>query len=257
MPSAPFSPDQAIELGGFVLAAYKQFLDPASFVLPAGYSLVTTIYADDITDGDPTYFKFGFIARSGSDVVVAIRGTEGILEWIRDIEFRPVPFAAYPAAGSVEHGFLDFYESFHTGPSSASPKVVDAISALVDAGGVTSLRITGHSLGSALATMLAIDIAGHGVFVNPVVYTFASPRVGDKTFAGQYDRLITTSWRTANLMDIVTALPPIWAGYVHVDAEHPINSDDRTKHNFQCWHALDTYLNTINAAIALDASCLP
>lgn len=257
MPST-FSIPEALQLGQFVLAAYDLFTanDPPGFVPPGGYSLVSKIYADDITDGIPDYKVFGFIARSGSDVVVAIRGTEGVLEWIMDSLFFLVPFP-YVSAGRTENGFTDFYSTFHTGQDSNSPRVVDALRGLTADGTVKTLRISGHSLGSALATLLAIDVAGNGVFANPTVYTFASPRVGDKVFAGTYDSLVLESWRIANLNDIVTQFPPSFAGYVHVDAEVPINSDDRTKHTLRCWHALLTYLNTLDSSVALDAECVP
>ncbi|HTU93417.1 MAG TPA: lipase family protein [Gemmataceae bacterium] len=258
MPPSIFSIPEALQLGQFVLAAYDLFTanDPPGFVPPGGYSLVSKIYADDITDGVPDYKVFGFIARSGTDVVVAIRGTEGVLEWIMDSLFRLVAFP-YVKAGRTEHGFTDFYSSFHTGADSTSPRVIDALRGLTAGGSVKTLRITGHSLGSALATLLAIDAAGNGVFTSPTVYTFASPRVGDKVFAGIFDSLVPNSWRIANVNDIVTQLPPLFAGYVHVDAEVPINSDDRTKHTLRCWHALLTYLNILDSSIALDAECVP
>lgn len=258
MPPATFSIPEALELGQFILAAYDLFAakDPAGFTPPGGYTLVSKIYADDITDGVPDYKVFGFIARSGPDVVVAIRGTEGVLEWIMNFRFRPVPFP-YLSAGQTEQGFTDFYSTFHTDKSSTSPRVLDALRGLTADGTVKTLRITGHSLGSALATLLAIDAAGNGVFASPTVYTFASPRVGDKVFAGIYDSLVPNSWRIANLNDIIPQLPPLFAGYVHVDAEVPINSDDRTKHTVRCWHALNTYLNTLDSSIALDAGCVP
>jgi hypothetical protein len=47
------------------------------------------------------------------------------------------------------------------------------------------------------------------------------------------------------------------AGYVHVDAEYPINSDDGTKYNVPCWHSLRTYLNTLDASVTLDPGCVP
>src|SRR6266851_5415403 len=47
-----------------------------NFVPTAGYQLVSKIYADDLTDRLPDFKVFGFVAQSGSDVVVAIRGTE-------------------------------------------------------------------------------------------------------------------------------------------------------------------------------------
>jgi predicted lipase len=258
MPLATFSIPEAVELGQFVLAAYDLFTTgaPPDFTPPDGYTLVSKIYADDITDGIPDYKVFGFIARSGSDVIVAIRGTEGVLEWIMDFLFTQVPFP-FVNAGRTEKGFTDFYSTFQTGPDSTFPRVLDALRTLTADGTVTTLRISAHSLGSALAAMLAIDVAGNGVFASPTVYTFASPRVGDKVFAGTYDGLVPNTWRVSNLNDIVPQLPPAFAGYVHVDSEVPINSDDRTRHTVRCWHALLTYLNTLDSSVALDAECVP
>ena len=81
--------------------------------------------------------------------------------------------------------------------------------------------------------------------------------MGDKVFAGTYDDVVPDSWRIANLHDIVPHLPPWLAGYAHVDAEYPINSDDKARHNIVCWHALATYLNTLDADLALEARCQP
>jgi predicted lipase len=260
MPPGTFSTAEAVELGQFVLAAYDLFSgnDPPAFAPPAGYALVSKIYADDITDGTPDFKVFGFIARSGSDVVVAIRGTEGIFEWIMDFAFFPVPFPFFNA-GRTERGFTGFYSTFRTGPDNTHPRVSETLSGLVADGTVETLRITGHSLGSALATLLALDVAGNGIFAAPNVFTFASPRVGDKVFAGTYDSLVQNSWRISNLNDIVPQLPPAFGGfgYVHVDAEVPINSDVTSRHNLRCWHDLRTYLNTLDASVGLDPDCVP
>jgi hypothetical protein len=45
------------------------------------------------------------------------------------------------------------------------------------------------------------------------------------------------------------------AGYVHVDAEFPINSDDTTKHSLPCWHSLETYLHTLDNNEPLELAC--
>jgi len=259
MASEPFSVPKAVQLGELILAAYDLYAqgDPDSFVPPAGHNLVSKIYADDITDDTAESKVFGFIAKSDSDVAVAIRGTEGVFEWVLDFDFSLTPFP-YSTAGNVENGFSDFYSSFRTGKTHLAPRVVEALAELIQRGTATTLSITGHSLGAALATLLAIDVAANGGFTTPVVYTFASPRVGDKVFAGTYDGLVETSWRIANQNDIVTNLPPQFVGYTHVDAYYPINSDDRCKHNVVCWHSLETYLNTLDAtSVALDADCVP
>jgi predicted lipase len=257
MPSSPFDPTEASQLGQLILAAYNLYSSGAAVpVLPASYTLVSNIYADDITDNDPAYKVFGFIARSGSDVVVAIRGTEGILEWIRNFDLALVRFP-YATAGNTEQGFNGFYATFRTGNTVTDPRVITTLSQLVAGGNVTSIKITGHSLGAALATMLAVDLAANGVWVNPIVYTFGSPRVGDKVFAGTYDNFVATSWRVSNLNDLVPKLPPELTGFVHVDAEFPINSDDHCRHTFACWHSMLTYLNTLDPTVALDPSCVP
>jgi len=258
MPTSTFSIPEAIELGQFVLAAYDLFAkgDPDNYVLPGGYQIVSKIYADDLTDDLPDFKVFGFIAQSGTDVVVAIRGTEGFLEWLMDFDFVQTRFP-YVDAGNTEKGFTNFYTSLRAGPSIVEPRAIDVLGNLVAGGSVTTLRIAGHSLGSALATLLAIDVSGNDVFPGPTVYTFASPRVGDKVFAGNYDTLVPTSWRVSNLNDVVPHLPPLLAGYAHVDAEIPINSDDTSKHNVPCWHALPTYLNTLDRSVPLDDDCVP
>jgi predicted lipase len=258
MPSLPFSTADAMQLGHFVIAAYDLFAagDPPVFTPPAGYTLVSKLYADDLTDGLPDFKVFGYIARSGADVVVAVRGTEDVLEWLDDFEFVKVRFP-YVDAGSTEQGFTGVYSTLRTGPDSTNARAIDKLQEITADGSVATLRITGHSLGSTLATMLAIDVAGNGVFANPIVYTFASPLVGDKVFAGTYDNLVQTSWRIANVHDIVTQVPSAFAGYVHVDAAMPINSDDRSKHSVTCWHALATYLNTLDATYPIDAACAP
>jgi len=43
---------------------------------------------------------------------------------------------------------------------------------------------------------------------------------------------------------------------MHVDEEVPINSDDQTKLSVRCWHSLLTYLNTLDASVALDFGCV-
>jgi predicted lipase len=250
-----FSVTRALQLGRFVSSAYDLFSagDPPSPVLPDGYSLVSKVYAADITDGLPVYKVFGLIARLGGDVIIAIRGTEGVMEWIRDAFFLPARFP-YVDAGLTEQGFTGFYSTFRVGPANISERVTEALRDIVADGTVQTMAICGHSLGSALATMLAIDVAGNQVF-SPTAYTFASPRVGDKVFAGTYDALVPVSWRIANLHDIVPRVPSQFAGYVHTDAEVPINSDDRTRQNYRCWHSLATYMNTLDGRVGLDAAC--
>jgi len=107
MPPAVFSVSEALQLGRFVLAAYDLFAsgDPAAFAPPESYSLVSKIYADDITDGVPDFKVFGFVARSGADVVVAIREDAQITGylWVQrvhgDLYFSTAVFPEFQRRG--------------------------------------------------------------------------------------------------------------------------------------------------------------
>jgi hypothetical protein len=66
--------------------------------------------------------------------------------------------------------------------------------------------VTGHSLGGALSTLATLHIATHTNFKKPILYTFASPRVGDPKFADHFANL--ECFRVANSENIVTTVPP-------------------------------------------------
>lgn len=71
---------------------------------------------------------------------------------------------------------------------------------------VTSVTICGHSLGGALATLLALDVAVNTPFF-PAVFTYASPRTGDSQFVAVYNHAVPNTTRIANRVDLVPKLP--------------------------------------------------
>lgn len=81
--------------------------------------------------------------------------------------------------------------------------------------GAKPIYITGHSLGAAIATLIAADMVAHGLPVEGV-YLYGSPRVGNVDFASSYDALKMPDGRKlgdvtfphANSTDIVTNLLP-------------------------------------------------
>ena len=69
-------------------------------------------------------------------------------------------------------------------------------------------RITGHSLGGALATHAAAHLLSQGINVD-MLYTFGSPRVGDNKFSTWFDALLkNTKVRVTHGRDPVPHLPP-------------------------------------------------
>jgi hypothetical protein len=105
--------NQAIQLGLLVKAAETvapaNTANAAGQTVPAtydpdniGYKVVSTILGNDLaTNMNPgrghQSVSFGFILQAANnDVVIAIRGTEGLWEWIHDFEFLSTkcPFLA-------------------------------------------------------------------------------------------------------------------------------------------------------------------
>ena len=284
MPTPPaLDVTEAIQFGQLVNATYatqpSDLTNAAGQALTAGgvdYTVVTTIYANDLaTDMNPSRVddevSIGLICQvdQTGDVVIAIRGTEGILEWVHDAEFLQVPCPFLVGAGHTEDGFTDMYESLRTGAAPNSPTVVGALPKLTFPRSVGSMTVCGHSLGGALATLLALDVAANTAFSNPAVYTYGSPRVGDSLFAGTYDQVVKNSSRIANRLDIVPALPPP-IDYEHVQNPYELNPvrlvplppKVLVKSNAACEHSLQTYLYLLSLksagpVLALEPLCQP
>ncbi|HTZ70951.1 MAG TPA: GH25 family lysozyme, partial [Acetobacteraceae bacterium] len=288
----PFDPTDASLYGQFVQAAYSMYSQnlskptaltpPPSSDFPQAYRLAAWIQMQDfiLQSTAPTFY--GFIAQSKvgpSQFIVAIRGTSNGVEWWDDANaVNKAPFKNL-GCGSVGMGFARIYDTLEVVdcqppmPGAAlgqSLKVAGTfaqqISALVRRhtpaaaapGGIpagASVEITGHSLGAALATLYVMENAKTEQLANPALCTFASPLVGDATFAAAFNALGLTSWRVDNAPDLVTKIPPAILGFVHVDTKVPVNSAGKVMPLVTCWHSLATYLSLIDPTKQPDPGC--
>jgi hypothetical protein len=258
---------EALLTGKLLEDAYADYKQPNyDGKVYEGFQVLQTIYANDLaTDISPNIdpvrdvVSIGYVARSTTDpdeYVIVVRGTEGIWEWIQDAKILPIPFQAVPGAGLTEDGFTDMYNSFRVAPDPKSASLTPSLAGLL--GGANSkLTICGHSLGSALATLLAVDVAINTPYKQPTLYTFASPRVGDLHFLNFFNAVVPDCYRIANRMDIVTHVPtpPL---YFHVGDETELNPQSSVVNNPACEHDIATYLFLLsNGATALTPACVP
>ena len=108
--------------------------DPAPALAAAGWAVVGYVTGKDVLFaqgplrlGDQTTY-YGYLARrGGNEFVAVIRGTDGLIEWIEDGRFVPIPYApklvlpSGQGSVSVEQGFWNIYASLaFTTPAGAS-----------------------------------------------------------------------------------------------------------------------------------------
>ncbi len=278
--------DNAILFGELVNAAYAiaptdtanragQVINTGYGAVHVAYEVVATLYACDLaTDMNPNRGRdnvsIGLIlqATATGDVVIAIRGTEGILEWLHDAEFLPVKCPFLAGAGHTEDGFTAMYSSLRTGLAAGSPPVVHALSTLPFKHAINALTICGHSLGGALATLLALDVAATTPFKAPIVYTYASPRTGDALFVSTYNQVVPQTFRMANRLDLVPKLPlpPLYEHVLGLYELNPIKlgipPTILVKADIVCEHALISYLHLLSQraggpVLPLAPECVP
>ncbi len=252
--------DKAIHYGRMVLAAEQ--------VLPTGdcgqvftlqeagtesrFSLLVTVFASDLAtasnpDRGSRTVSIGFVAQSeDGEVVIALRGTEGIHEWVHDCHFHAVACPILQDAGYTEDGFTELYLSLRTGPEPRAPALGESIATMQFPHPVTTVTVCGHSLGAALATLLAADLAANTQYTNVSLYTYASPRLGDARFVEVFQQLVPNAHRIANRADIVTETPPAILcharPYLHVEEMILLAPRETVKYHIVCMHHMTTYM---------------
>ncbi len=281
MPGLAFDPKAAVSYGQFVNAAYTMYGEnpanltpPSSADFPVDYELIAWIQMRDFILWNTGPVFYGFIANSKAnpaELIMAIRGTDNPTEIWDDLNALGM---THFLVGHVARGLGRIYETLQVipagGPTAMQSLAAGGISfaeqvarlsrqhaaAKLGAGATeqsVSVEVAGHSLGSALATYYVMENAMTHKIKNPAICTFASPKVGDPTFTDAFNKLGLTSWRVANLRDIVPKLPPGF--FCHVNSEALIDSTGKAGPGLICSHKLTTYLGVLDPSLPIDAEC--
>lgn len=173
----------------------------------------------------PAFYNFGFnseyiakedaelyVLQSRTDIIVACRGTQP--RKIRDIKTN---LQIWPRKNpNSPEGLV------HLGFNSYVNKVWREVAAIIIASPTKSVWFTGHSLGAAMASIMAVYCQVNPILNDPVgLFTFGSPRTGTKEFVKQGRAIYHERW--VNNIDIVTRVPFALLGYRHFGTEMYLN----------------------------------
>ena len=160
----------------------------------------------------PTYIDVegaqAYVMSDSKDVLIACRGTEptALNDVLADLKMFPVP---HHKGGRVHRGFYAEYDKVIPGIKEALAKH--------DKKGTKTVWVTGHSLGGAMAVLVAAELQPTGG-----LHTFGQPRVGNAEFLKCLDGIKYYRYRNNN--DIVTAVPPTWLFFRHGGVLRYINT---------------------------------
>nr|GME07474.1 phospholipase A1-Igamma2, chloroplastic-like [Ipomoea batatas] len=187
------------------------------------------LLSDDWTEGASW---IGYVAVSNDeysqhlgrrDITIAWRGTVTGMEKFADIQdfqtsIEDHNLPTHDPSIKAEDGFLDIYtksdESNTFCNKSARTQVTEEVQRLLHeySGEKLSISVTGHSLGSALATINAYDIAETRQDKGEIpvcVFSFSGPRVGNLRFKQRMEELGVKVLRVANIHDAVPKVPGV------------------------------------------------
>lgn len=277
----PITDKELADLAVFVLCAEDMHHDVKSAAekltpdldrrIPADWDVMAYLVAKDallpmsgvhfplLLSDDPLFY--GYLAQSRSKPkawVVAVRGTAGLVEWIIDGQFLWKDHPDEPGV-KVEQGFWDIYASMSLNRLDGS--LIDANACKGIAGMIGQegrVQVSGHSLGSSLATYLTFDLAK--VVTNRVEgYFFASPRTGDQAWVDRFAETVKEYQVINYALDVVPHLPtrPDYSTLPNVRILDPASSQAAIRVDVGCNHHLICYCALLDYDTAADLELLP
>jgi hypothetical protein len=177
-------------------AAYCGKSNYASHVFkgPTTGFVYTSTISDIATDTE------GFVGYlpADSSIYVVYRGSQTIRNWISNLDAFKTDYTSFPECACQVH------KGFYAAEQKVISGVITEVKRLKLKFPTYSVKVTGHSLGAALAQLTSMDLITAGYATS--VYNFGQPRVGDQKYASFATSKVTT-WRVTHDHDIVPHLP--------------------------------------------------
>ena len=138
-----------------------------------------------------------YVLQDDVDMIVACRGTE--VQQISDVKADLSISKTSVLDGKLHIGFNHYVDKIWTGILSQGVSAYKS---------KKKVWMTGHSLGAAMATIMAYRFAKYDLAPAPsALFTYGSPRVGNRKFINYFNTLPFEHHRWVNDGDIVTKIP--------------------------------------------------
>ncbi|KXN65853.1 alpha/beta-hydrolase [Conidiobolus coronatus NRRL 28638] len=163
----------------------------------------------------------GTFAIAGHDpvtkeIIVSHRGTSNLRNWLRDFSYGKVNMTGAPEGILLHEGFWGVYQS-------NAKNLNEYLMTMLDNPQFKGYKVvfTGHSLGAAVATIHAVDMApkikAKGYPIE--LYAYHGPRAGNQAFVDYAISQDITVARYTNRGDIVSHVAPRQFDYTHIPGE--------------------------------------
>lgn len=163
----------------------------------------------------------GFMAVDDANrlVVLVFRGSVSRLNWHKDFDIIKAHTDMCKHC-HIHHGYWKSWMGIRDSVKAAVQQTLDASPGY-------RFVITGHSLGGALATLAAADFRkdSDDLANRTELFTFGSPRVGNKEAAAFMSGQSSLSYRITSRYDMIPRLPWHGFGYYHTSPEYWIRAN--------------------------------
>jgi hypothetical protein len=149
-----------------------------------------------------------YVVKRSRDRILAVSGTRDYADWLINVSF-------IANDDSCHRGFLD-----------RTYRLLPECLELLNRDQTTPITLTGHSLGGAVAVLLAAKLKFLGYPITGCV-TFGQPMVGDYKFAGIWRSLNIATTRYIHGNDPVPQTPGLNFGFCHIPSQLVLLPDTR------------------------------
>ncbi|MDP3532647.1 MAG: lipase family protein [Alphaproteobacteria bacterium] len=180
----------------------------------------------------------GFILfnEQKNDMIVVVPGTKSASDWIKNVQAWGKKGNPVTGAGrglNIHKGFGNAYEeSFDSIQSTLNAFLEKNMNTIKNSKNPFKCHVTGHSLGAAIATILAYDfktnlLKAKNIEVDLDLITVASPRLFDLKSAERVEKALGHDkiLRIFNEWDIVPKIIPEWYNSKHVGVDFPLHDN--------------------------------